>query len=271
MQTITDYDRHHLPLSSNCPTNFPQAATQTSTWPTTTSNASFRNSASSLATTTKGATMKLRIENIQHHRNGISGAPFHVLIFRDPEAGRMLGIVFDEQIPRCRLQPRQARSWQHRLRRELVARRPVRALPSKGHRRARTNPRRRESPAERRRDMGNRACIVFLRPDPRVPNRLSALARRRRAGLAGPAQGSDAWTVLGCGLCRRTVRRHLPRQHRWQLSLGISSNDFSLADVRSKDRMEDHSPGNAGIVVVDTSDFTWKAYGGYLAEIRRQP
>ncbi len=41
--------------------------------------------------------MKLRIENIQHHRNGISGAPFQVLIFRDPEAGRMLGIVFDER------------------------------------------------------------------------------------------------------------------------------------------------------------------------------
>lgn len=41
--------------------------------------------------------MKLRIENIQHHRNGISGAPFHVLIFRDPDEGRMLGIVFGER------------------------------------------------------------------------------------------------------------------------------------------------------------------------------
>lgn len=41
--------------------------------------------------------MKLCIETIQHHRNGICGAPFHALIFRDPEADRMLGIVFDEQ------------------------------------------------------------------------------------------------------------------------------------------------------------------------------
>ena len=41
--------------------------------------------------------MKLRIENIQHHRNGISGAPFHVLIFRDPDEGRMLGIVFQPE------------------------------------------------------------------------------------------------------------------------------------------------------------------------------
>ena len=41
--------------------------------------------------------MKLRIENIQHHRNGISGAPFHVLIFRDKVEGRMLGIVFQQE------------------------------------------------------------------------------------------------------------------------------------------------------------------------------
>jgi len=41
--------------------------------------------------------MKLRIENIQHHRNGVSGAPFHVLLFRDPDEGRMLGIVFQQQ------------------------------------------------------------------------------------------------------------------------------------------------------------------------------
>ena len=41
--------------------------------------------------------MKLRIEQIQYHRNGICGAPFHVLMFRDPDEGRMLGIVFPEK------------------------------------------------------------------------------------------------------------------------------------------------------------------------------
>jgi hypothetical protein len=41
--------------------------------------------------------MKLKIENIQFHRNGICGAPFHVLIFRDPDEGRMLGIVFEHE------------------------------------------------------------------------------------------------------------------------------------------------------------------------------
>ncbi|EAQ81495.1 hypothetical protein [Blastopirellula marina] len=41
--------------------------------------------------------MQLSIENIQFHRNGICGAPFHVLIFRDPDEGRMVSIVFDEE------------------------------------------------------------------------------------------------------------------------------------------------------------------------------
>ena len=41
--------------------------------------------------------MKLHIEQIQFHRNGISGAPFHAVIFRDPDEGRMLGVVFEEK------------------------------------------------------------------------------------------------------------------------------------------------------------------------------
>ncbi len=39
--------------------------------------------------------MKLLIDHIAHHRNGICGAPFHPVIFRDPDEGRMLGVVFD--------------------------------------------------------------------------------------------------------------------------------------------------------------------------------
>jgi hypothetical protein len=41
--------------------------------------------------------MKLLIEQIDRHRNGVSGAPFHVLIFRDPDEGPMVGIVFDQK------------------------------------------------------------------------------------------------------------------------------------------------------------------------------
>jgi hypothetical protein len=42
--------------------------------------------------------MKLKIINIASHRNGIDGAPFHVVLFADqgPEGSRKVGIVFDE-------------------------------------------------------------------------------------------------------------------------------------------------------------------------------
>jgi hypothetical protein len=42
--------------------------------------------------------MKLKIIGTAHHRNGICGAPFHVVIFRDsgPEGSRKVAIVFDE-------------------------------------------------------------------------------------------------------------------------------------------------------------------------------
>jgi hypothetical protein len=40
--------------------------------------------------------MKLTLEQIEYHRNGICGAPFHVMIFQDSEEGRMLSIVFEQ-------------------------------------------------------------------------------------------------------------------------------------------------------------------------------
>ena len=120
--------------------------------------------------------------------------------------------------------------------------------------------------------MGNRACIVFF-----DRNRVSP-----RSTCTGTATLSQAGWTSSRSLCRDGSRDASYAAARFvgichanidgNLSLGISSNDFSLADVRNKDRMEDHSPGNAGIVAVDTSDFTWKAYGGYLADSdRRQP
>ena len=43
--------------------------------------------------------MKLTILNIDYHRNGICGAPFHAIIFRDsgPEGSVKLSIVFDTE------------------------------------------------------------------------------------------------------------------------------------------------------------------------------
>jgi hypothetical protein len=43
-------------------------------------------------------TMKLKILDTAHHRNGICGAPFHVVLFHDcgPKGSRKVAIVFDE-------------------------------------------------------------------------------------------------------------------------------------------------------------------------------
>ena len=43
--------------------------------------------------------MKLKIIDIAHHRNGITGAPFDVVLFedRDPEGSRKVAILFDER------------------------------------------------------------------------------------------------------------------------------------------------------------------------------
>ena len=40
--------------------------------------------------------MKLTFHQIKYHRNGVSGAPFHVIRFTDPTEGDMLGIVFEQ-------------------------------------------------------------------------------------------------------------------------------------------------------------------------------
>jgi hypothetical protein len=120
--------------------------------------------------------------------------------------------------------------------------------------------------------MGNRACIVFfdgacVSPTvylhwhgDTVPTWLEALRDRMRERF------SDATYAVArfVGICHTNIEGNL--------SLGVSSNNFSLEDVKLPERMEQESPGNAGIVVVDTSNFTWKAYGGYLAHINgRQP
>ena len=43
--------------------------------------------------------MKLKIIAIAHHRNGICGAPFDVVLFEDtgPEGSRKVAILFEEQ------------------------------------------------------------------------------------------------------------------------------------------------------------------------------
>lgn len=48
--------------------------------------------------------------------------------------------------------------------------------------------------------------------------------------------------------------------------IGVLGNSFTLADLDDSAKMKAESHGDAGVVVVDCKDFSWKAYGGYLKE-----
>jgi hypothetical protein len=115
--------------------------------------------------------------------------------------------------------------------------------------------------------MGDRVCVVFFDRTFVSPtvylhwhgNAVAAWLDQLKGRMNGRFSDASYAAARFVGICHAHIDGNL--------SLGISSNDLSLADVRRKDRMEEDSPGNAGMIVVDTSDFSWKAYGGYLADI----
>ena len=113
--------------------------------------------------------------------------------------------------------------------------------------------------------MGNRACVVFF--DDRL---VSPTVYLHWCGNQVPAwleelkelmqeRKQDAWYAAArfVGICHSKIPGNL--------SLGVSSNRLSLEQVRNKSDIRPLSPGDAGLVVVDTRDFTWEAHGGYLA------
>lgn len=118
--------------------------------------------------------------------------------------------------------------------------------------------------------MGNRALVCFKNSDTitpavyihwcndRVPQYIGAL-KRRMIGREGDAQYACA---RFCGMMHDRIKGNL--------SLGIIDHPITLFDANNDHkpevlkRLRDASHGDAGFVIVDTKDFTWKAYGGYL-------
>ena len=112
--------------------------------------------------------------------------------------------------------------------------------------------------------MGDRAYVIFFDRHSisptiylhwhggDVPDWLSDL-RKRMNGRYGDASYAAARFV---GICHERIPGNL--------SLGITSNGFTQADFRNHPLMVDASPGDAGIIIVDTRNFSWEAFGGYL-------
>jgi hypothetical protein len=119
--------------------------------------------------------------------------------------------------------------------------------------------------------MGNRALVIFHdqnRVSPtvylhwhgdEVPELLRELAETMK-GRYGDAEYAAARFT---GLCHQRIPGNL--------SLGIMANPLRHADLDDEAVLKAMSYGNAGVVIVNTGDFTWKAYGGYLAEYRSAP
>jgi hypothetical protein len=116
--------------------------------------------------------------------------------------------------------------------------------------------------------MSNRALVIFhdkYRISPtvylhwhggEVPEMLRELAEYM-TGRYGDAEYAAA---RFSGICHQRITGNL--------SLGIVANDLRHAELHEAATLAAMSHGDAGVVVVDTRDFTWKAYGGYLAEHR---
>jgi hypothetical protein len=113
--------------------------------------------------------------------------------------------------------------------------------------------------------MGDRACVSFydsagVSPAvylhwhaDHVPGWLAELKQLMKGRLGDAAYAAARFI----GLCHLNIEG--------ELSLGVWSNSFALAKVQDPAVMGEERHGDAGMVVVDTRDFGWKAYGGYLA------
>jgi hypothetical protein len=112
--------------------------------------------------------------------------------------------------------------------------------------------------------MGNRATILFFdrnQVSPTVylhwngsdvPDWLDDLSRR----MTGRTNDAAYAAARFVGICHERIPGNL--------SLGVASNSLTVWDLSDGELLAKLSPGNAGIVVVDTADFAWRAYGGYL-------
>lgn len=117
--------------------------------------------------------------------------------------------------------------------------------------------------------MGNRALVIFYddrRISPtvylhwnggKVPELLHELAEYMNNRHGDAEYAAARFT----GLCHNLMPGNL--------SLGIITHKLRRADLANAAVLEKMSHGDAGVVIVNTDDFTWKAYGGYLAHSDR--
>jgi hypothetical protein len=124
--------------------------------------------------------------------------------------------------------------------------------------------------------MGDRALVIFEDADEvspvvylhwsgsRVPALLEQLKERMR-GREGDVSYAAARFV---GLCHEALPGNLSLGV-WNIPVDtlVAVKSRGL-DGRADKELAGYSHGDAGVVVVNANDFTWQAYGGYLADRR---
>lgn len=117
--------------------------------------------------------------------------------------------------------------------------------------------------------MGNRALVIFhdaYRISPAVylhwhGGEVPDLVEELAGYMLGRYGDCEYAAARFTGLCHNRIPGNL--------SLGIVSHSLTRADLADTAVLNELSHGDAGAVIVNADDFTWKAYGGYLAH--RQP
>jgi hypothetical protein len=117
--------------------------------------------------------------------------------------------------------------------------------------------------------MGDRALIIFTDGENVSPviylhwagSRVPDLLRQHKALMI--SRGADVQYAAArfVGIVHMTM----PEQN---LSLGMWNADGDLYKAvlgRRSDQLAEMSHGDAGLVVVDVKNYSWQAYGGYLA------
>ena len=114
--------------------------------------------------------------------------------------------------------------------------------------------------------MGDRAIVIFHDESEVSPSvylhwsgiRVPALIDLLKERMKGRYGDVDYAAARFIGICHEQIEGNL--------SLGVLNNDLTVTDLVNADRMKAVSHGGAGAVVVNTENFTWIAYAGYLAD-----
>ena len=122
--------------------------------------------------------------------------------------------------------------------------------------------------------MGDRALMIFTDGKEVSPviylhwsgSKVPDLLEQHKALMASRGADVPYAAARFVGIVHATM----PEQN---LSLGMWNADPRIRTAvtcRDADTLKEFSHGDAGVVVVDVTDYSWKSYGGYLSSQRGQ-